>query len=68
MNNKVTISPRLIKPRDAAAYLACSERTLFSLTKNGIIPAVRFDGSRMVRYDKADLDSFIQAAKTGGRL
>lgn len=61
MSNASAIAPRLVKPREAAAYLAISERKLWSLTQDGRIPAVRLD--RSVRYDVADLDRFIQAAK-----
>ena len=59
-----TSPPRLVKPREAAAYLAISERTLWNLTQAGTIPAVKL--ARAVRYDIADLDAFIQAAKTKG--
>lgn len=55
------LPPKLNTPKTAAAYLAISERKLWQLTKDGRIPAVRFD--RCVRYDIADLDSFIQTAK-----
>ncbi len=52
---------RLVKPKEAAAYLAISERTLWNLTKVGTIAAVKL--ARAVRYDLRDLDNFIQAAK-----
>ncbi len=52
---------RLIKCREAAAYLGICERKLWELSKNGRIPAVRID--RSVRFDIADLDAFIQLAK-----
>ena len=65
MNNTSpeTIPPRLIKLKDAAAYLAISERKLWDLSKSNIIPVVRL--GRAVRYDKADLDNFIMRAKEG---
>ena len=52
---------RLYRAKDAAAYLAISERKLFGLSKSGTIPAVRM--GRSVRYDISDLDDFITAAK-----
>lgn len=52
---------RLVKPRDAAAYLAICERKLWELSKDDIIPVVRL--GRATRYDLKDLDSFIQRAK-----
>jgi excisionase family DNA binding protein len=54
---------RLLKSKDAAAYLAVSERTLWNLTKFRHIPAVQI--GRAVRYDIADLDSFISESKEG---
>jgi excisionase family DNA binding protein len=54
-------SPRLMKPKEAAEYLAISERKLWSLSKSQAIPVVRM--GRSVRYDKRDLDSFIFQAK-----
>jgi excisionase family DNA binding protein len=55
---------RLIKPKDAAGYLAISERKLWAMTKGGTIPAVRL--GRSVRYDVTDLDELIQQAKMEG--
>jgi predicted DNA-binding transcriptional regulator AlpA len=54
-------APRLLPPKQAATYLAISERKLWGLTKKNRIQTVRID--RCVRYDIADLDAFIQAAK-----
>ena len=53
--------PRLLRVQEASKYLAISERTLWNLTKNDCIKAVRI--GRAVRYDISDLDSFIAAAK-----
>ena len=64
MQHDTVITPRLIKPRQAAEYLALSERKLWGLTKAGDIPAVRL--GRAVRYDLSDLDTFIQGAKGEG--
>ena len=56
-----TIEPMLLTVRQAAKVLSISERTLFTLTQDGQIPAVRF--GRSVRYDPADLRRWIEAAK-----
>jgi excisionase family DNA binding protein len=53
-----------LKPREAAAYLAISERKLWGLTKEKCIPVVKID--RSVRYDVSDLDAFIAEAKGVG--
>jgi excisionase family DNA binding protein len=61
----------LLTPREAAAALAISERTLWTLTDTGAVPCVRV--GRAVRYAPADLENYIarlremQAAKHNGR-
>ena len=52
---------RLIKCREAAAYLGICERKLWGLEKDGRIQSVRID--RSVRFDIDDLDAFIRRAK-----
>jgi len=59
--NSTVENTRLLTVKDAAAYLAISERKLWSMTNSGEIPVVRL--GRAVRYDLNDLDSFIQKAK-----
>ena len=53
--------PRLVKVKAAADYLAISERKLWDLSQNGIIPVVRL--GRATRYDLIDLDRFIEKMK-----
>lgn len=57
-------SPLLLTTREAAAALRISERTLFTLTKTGQIPCVRF--GRSVRYAPADLQRWIADQTTKG--
>jgi len=57
----VTIAPRLINAKEAATYLAISERKLWGMSKSNIIPVVRL--GRAVRYDINDLNAFISEAK-----
>jgi hypothetical protein len=59
-------APRLLlAPREAAAALSVSARTLWGLTfPRGPIQAVRI--GRAVRYDVRDLSAFIDRAKEGG--
>jgi excisionase family DNA binding protein len=59
--NERTVEPLLLTVRQAAKVLSISERTLWSLTARGEIPAVRF--GRSVRYDPADLRRWIESAK-----
>ena len=61
-NNQTTAAiSRLLSTKEAAAYLAISERKLWQLTKDKRIPSVKID--RVVRYDIADLNSFITEMK-----
>jgi excisionase family DNA binding protein len=55
------IQQRLLTVKEASRYLCISERTLFAMTKENLIPAVRL--KRAVRYDINDLDKFIELAK-----
>lgn len=53
----------LFRPREAAQWLKISERSLWSLTQRGELPAVRI--GRSVRYVLADLIVFVEARKSG---
>ncbi len=59
------IPDSLLRPRDAATYLAVSVRTLWSLTACGQIECIRI--GRAVRYHRADLDTFVARQRQGGR-
>ena len=61
MGTPQNLKNRLIKCREAAAYLGICERKLWELEKDGRIPSVRID--RSVRFDIDDLDAFISRAK-----
>ena len=56
---------RLLTRKEAAQILGVSERTLWTLTEKGIIPAVPI--GRLVRYDTDDLRRAIEAMKSGGK-
>ena len=61
--HSTNLNHRLIKVKAAADYLAISERKLWDLSQNGIIPVVRL--GRATRYDLIDLDKFIEKMKSG---
>lgn len=52
----------LLTPKEAAAALSICERTLWRLTDEGKIVPIRI--GRLVRYDLATLQSWIEAEKT----
>lgn len=56
----------LVTTKLAAKLLAISERTLWQLTNDGDLPAVRF--GRTVRYAMSDLVAFIAARRSTGRI
>jgi excisionase family DNA binding protein len=60
----VTMTPEriLLTPKQAAAALSISTRTLWSLTDRGQLPAVRI--GRAVRYSIRDLESWIARRRT----
>ncbi|MGZ0174306.1 MAG: helix-turn-helix domain-containing protein [Planctomycetales bacterium] len=58
---QTTLTP-LLTVREAADVLRVSERTLWSLTSSGELPAVRV--GRSVRYCQNDLASWIESRKT----
>lgn len=53
--------PLLLTVSEAAQLLRISERTLFTLTKEGGVPSIRV--GRGVRYSSADLQAWINAQK-----
>jgi excisionase family DNA binding protein len=57
------IQPVLLIQRQAAKFLAISEKTLYNLTRCGQIPVVRI-GKRGVRYDPADLRAWVERSKS----
>lgn len=52
---------RLMTYRQAAQYLALSERKLWGLAASAEIPVFR--SGRAVRFDRADLDSWVEGLK-----
>ena len=59
-------SQPLINRAAAASLLGISERTLWSLTKNGTVPVIRI--GRSVRYSVAALELWIAGQTEGGNV
>jgi excisionase family DNA binding protein len=56
----------LLTPRQAAAALQLSERTLWELARRGEIKRLKINSC--VRYDVKDLEAFIEGKKRGGAV
>lgn len=55
---KPVIEPLLLSPREAAKALSICEKTLYTLTKKGELPAIRI--GRAVRYSLDDIKQWIK--------
>jgi excisionase family DNA binding protein len=54
----------LLKPKEAAAMLGVSERTLWTLTEDGEIPCIRIGKTQKhKRYAPADLAAWVEARR-----
>ena len=58
--SRQAFTPLLISGREAAKLLSVCERTLYTLTKAGEIPAVRI--GRAVRYSVDELQAWVRRA------
>lgn len=62
----VSIPPsRYLSMREAAEYLACSQRTLHRRIADGSLPAHRA-GPKLLRFAVADLEAFARPVPTVG--
>ena len=58
--------PRIgLRPREAAAALGISDRTLWEMTKKGLIPHMRL--GRSVLYRVADLEQWFEDNLSGNK-
>ena len=64
-NSVPAASAMLLTSREAAAALRLSLRSLQSLTRAGLIPAVRI-GPRTIRYRREALAEWLAAKEKGG--
>jgi excisionase family DNA binding protein len=58
-------SRRYLNTAEAADYLGISKGTLYNLMSAGNIPLVRI-GARRIRFDRADLDRWMERHKERG--
>jgi excisionase family DNA binding protein len=58
----ITITPRLLCVKSAAAYLSATVWAMRKLAWNAEVPSVKIGGRLL--FDRADLDSYIDRVKT----
>jgi excisionase family DNA binding protein len=58
-----TITPRVLKTKDAALYLSISAWKLRNLVQSGEIPCILGDGTSPWLFDIQDLDNWIERRK-----
>lgn len=63
MKNGHDVTPRFLRTKQAAAYLAVSPRTLRRLAQNGSIPIVQVNEGAPWLFDIADLNRFALSRK-----
>ena len=56
-----TVQPRLLNVREAASYLSTSMHAIRQLQWGGKIPYLKI--GKLIQFDRADLDKFIEANK-----
>lgn len=64
MRASATIVPRLLRTKQAAEYLSMSEWSLRNLVHDGKLPVVGAEDSCAWRFDRNDLDVFVDNSKT----
>jgi excisionase family DNA binding protein len=67
MVERIQQEPRLMGLIDTARYLGISKQTLYKLVAAEQIPAFKTAGSRVWKFDKQDLDAWIEKQKQQGR-
>lgn len=60
------LAPLLLRPRDAAALLAVSERTVWQLLRAGVLSPIRPPGMRAVRIARTDVDALVDRWRASG--
>jgi excisionase family DNA binding protein len=64
---KPSMPPKFLTRHEAAGLLRISDRTLYSLTKNGQVPYIRL-GQRCVRYPVDELERWLKEQTIGGHV
>lgn len=57
---------RWLNQADAADYIGVTERTIRNYVSRGAIRAHRIKGSRLIRFDRHELDAALRPIPAGG--
>jgi excisionase family DNA binding protein len=57
---------RVISLTEACNYIGVKKATMYSMVYEKKIPAFKMDGSRVWKFDRVDLDKWIQEQKERG--
>jgi len=60
-----TIAPRLLRLREAAAYLGVSVSTVYGLIERGALSPLTLPGLRGPRFERSDLEILVEKARSG---
>jgi excisionase family DNA binding protein len=58
-----TVTPRLLRTRDAATYLGCSSWKIRRLVQDGALPYIPASDFGAWWFDITDLDSYVETQK-----
>jgi len=61
-----TLARRWLSQAEAADYIGVSDRTIRNYISRGVLAGHRVRGSRLVRIDRAELDSMLRRIPTTG--
>lgn len=62
---KIETQPRCISLPEAARYIGVSRATMYNYMNAGIIKGFKVQGSRVWKFDRHDLDAWIDKQKRG---
>jgi excisionase family DNA binding protein len=66
MEDKRWIDPRLLTVEEAGRYLSISPRTIYNQVSGKRFPIKPLRVGRSLRFDRYDLDKYIESLKTHG--
>lgn len=59
-------SPKVLDLTDACAFLGIAKVTMYSYLKRGVVPAFKYPGSRVWKFDREKLEQWVKSQQEGG--